>query len=333
MILDLVLEHLAPLANDGKVPGLATGLLRDGRSWVFGLGRVGGEGSDVPDGRTMFEIGSVSKVYTCVLLAEMVERGEMALDDPVQKYLPDGVTVPERSGKVITLQHLATHTSGLPRLPNNLPLFNFRDPYKAYTIEGLYAFLKAHELKRDPGEKAEYSNLGVGLLGHALACRAGISYEDLINERITRPLGMIDTVRTLDTERAARMASPHDEKGKPSSNWEIRTLAGAGGLRSTVDDQLRFIGACLHPDESTTLGRAIQLTLEPRADLRERLKMGLGWVLPTAGGAWHNGQTGGYTSFIGFRSGAHEAGLVVLTNASTSAIDEPCAAVLEGLGR
>jgi CubicO group peptidase (beta-lactamase class C family) len=327
-IVDLVLEPLAPLVESRHVPGVAVGLWKDGRSWVFGLGRVAGEGSNVPTGRTLFEIGSVSKVYTAILLAEMADRGEVTLDQPVQELLPDGVAVPSRSGKAITLRHLATHASGLPRLPDNLPLFNFRDPYAAYTTDGLYTFLKKHQLKRDPGEQAEYSNLGMGLLGHALACRAGVSYEDLVTERVTRPLGMVDTVRTLDPARASRLAAPHNGQGKPASNWEIRTLAGAGGLRSTVDDQLRFLAACLDPDPSTSLGRAIRASLQPQARLDEERRIGLGWILPASGGAWHNGQTGGYTAFLGLRG---RAALVVLVNASTVALDDPAASLLDRL--
>ncbi|GIW89429.1 MAG: hypothetical protein KatS3mg108_3753 [Isosphaeraceae bacterium] len=325
---DLVLEQLAPLVSDDQIPGLAAGLIRADQSAVFGLGHSSGPESPVPDGQTLFEIGSVSKVYTAVLLAEMADRGEVSLDQPVQELLPDGVSVPSRSGKPITLRHLATHTSGLPRLPANLPVWNLRDPYVGYTTDGLYSFLKNHQLRRDPGESVEYSNLGMGLLGHALACRAGRSYEDLIAERIARPLGMIDTVRTLDPARAARLAAPHDARGKPASNWEIRTLAGAGGLRSTVNDQLRFLAACLRPDDSTSLGRALRLCLQPQAQIDDRRSIGLGWILPNAAGAWHNGQTGGYAAFLGLR---RHAGLVVLINASTDALDSPAATLLDRL--
>ncbi len=329
--LNLVLEHLAPLVDQAKIPGIAVGLLDHDRHWVFGLGRVAEPGSSVPDGRTLFEIGSISKVYTGVLLAEMVDRGEVELDEPVADLLPDGISVPARSDKPITLRQLASHRSGLPRIPGNLPVWNFRDPYDNYTIQNLYDFLGRHPLRRDPGEKAEYSNLGMGLLGHALACRAGISYEDLIAERIARPLGMVDTVRTLDPARRNRLAAPFDDKGKPASNWELRSLAGAGGLRSTVNDQLHFLAAALEPDETTPLGRAFKQSRQPQGKFEGRdSQIGLAWILMPDGSILHNGRTGGYTAFLGLQP-ASKTALVVLTNASTDHLDPACLTLLKAL--
>src|SRR5208283_4407870 len=117
------------------------------------------------DGDTVFEIGSITKVFTALLLADMAQRGEVALTDPVSKYLPKGVKMPGRNGHAIMLQDLATHTSGLPRLPSNMKPKDFMNPYADYTPELLYQFLSSYELPRDPGSKWEYSNLGAGLLG------------------------------------------------------------------------------------------------------------------------------------------------------------------------
>ena len=163
------------------------------------------------DGDTIFEIGSVTKVFTSLLLADMVNRKEVALDDPAAKYLPENVKMPERSGKSITLLDLSTHSSGLPRLPSNLKPKDPRNPYADYSVDDLYQFLSGYELPRDPlsGSEFEYSNLGGGLLGHLLAYRAGTDYESLIGTRITRPLGMPDTGITLSSSMKQRMATGH----------------------------------------------------------------------------------------------------------------------------
>ena len=136
------------------------------------------------NGDTIFEIGSVTKVFTSLLLADMVQRGEVALADPVAKYLPADVKVPERGGRVITLVDLSTHTSGLPRMPSNFHPKDPANPYADYTVEQLYQFLSSYQLTRDIGSQFEYSNLGGGLLGQALARRAGMDYEALVRSRI-----------------------------------------------------------------------------------------------------------------------------------------------------
>src|SRR5580693_4781402 len=156
------------------------------------------------DGDTIFEIGSVTKVFTSLLLADMVNRKEVALDDPAALYLPANVTMPERGGKSITLLDLSTHSSGLPPLPGNLK------PEADYSVDDLYRFLSGYTLPRDPGSEYQYSNLGAGLLGHVLACRAGTDYESLIRNRIAQPLGMPDTGITLSSSMKQRMAGGHN---------------------------------------------------------------------------------------------------------------------------
>jgi D-alanyl-D-alanine-carboxypeptidase/D-alanyl-D-alanine-endopeptidase len=197
------------------------------------------------DGDTVFEIGSVTKVFTSLLLADMVQRGEVALTDPVAKYLPPGIKMPERGGRQITLQDLATHTSGLPRLPPNLAPKDPANPYADYSVEQLYQFLSSYQLTRDIGSQYEYSNLGGGLLGHALARRAGMDYGALVRSRICEPLEMKSTGITLSAGMKARMAVGHDRSLDAVENWDLPALAGAGGLRSTANDLLTFLAANL----------------------------------------------------------------------------------------
>jgi serine-type D-Ala-D-Ala carboxypeptidase/endopeptidase len=271
----------------------------------------------------VFEIGSVSKVFTATILAEMVRKGDVRLDDPVSTYLPASVRMPERNGKPITLLALATHTSGLPRLPDNLKPGNPDNPYADYSVQQLYEFLSRHQLARDVGERYEYSNLGVGLLGHVLALRAGKGYEALLLERVTRSLGMKDTAITLGPGLLKRLAAGHAATGYAAGNWDIPTLAGAGAIRSTAADMLTFLAAQLAAPDGP-LGPAMADTHLARATAdRPGMETGLAWVIRTSGDArvlWHNGGTGGYHSFVGFNPKRHTA-VVVLHNSAMSIDD------------
>jgi len=190
---DSVRAVVAARLADGRIPGLAVGRLSGGEVLRVTQGRARAERAEPVTASTVFEIGSISKAFTGVLLADMVLRGEVALDDPVAKYLPAGTRVPERDGVAITLRHLTTHTSGLPRLPSNLEPKDPADPYADYAAARLTSFLATHQLVRAPGASYEYSNLGAGLLGYALATRAGLSYGELLRKRILEPLGMTET--------------------------------------------------------------------------------------------------------------------------------------------
>ena len=274
------------------------------------------------DGDTLFEIGSATKVFTSLLLADAVQRGEVALTDPVSKFLPAEVKVPERGGRKITLADLATHTSGLPRLPSNLAPKDPSNPYADYTVQQLYDFLSHYELPRDIGAQYDYSNLGVGLLGHALALRANTSYEDLARTRILGPLKMKSTAITLSEAMKKRLVAGHDPTGGIVKNWDIPTLAGAGALRSSANDLLEFLAAELGFTKSP-LAAAMSAQLATRRPIgAPAMEIALGWhVLKTPSGAeivWHNGGTGGYRSFIGFDP-KKRAGVVVLSNRSTMA--------------
>lgn len=275
------------------------------------------------DENTVFEIGSITKVFTTSLLAEMVARGEVKLGDAVSKYLPAAVRVPSRNGRQITLEDLATQTSGLPRLPTNMHPADPSNPYADYSVAQLYEFLPNYTLPRDIGSRYEYSNLGIGLLGHVLAQRAGKTYEDLLRERILDPLGMSDTRITLTPSMKLRMAQGFDAQGTPMSSWDIPTLAGAGALRSTAADMLKFLAASLDP-ASQPLGRILAHARLPRHDAdRPRNSIGLGWHIVEIFGTtatWHNGGTGGFRAFIGI-DGARHRGVIVLSNLSVTPDD------------
>lgn len=302
--------------------GLVVGVIDSQGRRVVSHGSAEIEAPRPVNGDSVFEIGSATKVFTALLLAEAVRRGEVALTDPAAKYLPPDVKVPSRAGKQITLQDLATHTSVLPSLPSNLDPANPDNPYANYTVPQMYAFLSAYELPRDIGAQYEYSNLGAGLLGHLLARRAGMDYEALVRARITGPLGMASTAITLDDVLKQRLVAGHDAARQPAANWDLPTLAGAGALRSTVNDLLTFLSAQLGDSPSPLTAVMASLLDVRRPSGTAGLEIALGWHILSVRGrreiAWHNGGTGGYGSFLGFDPKAR-TGVVVLSNMSTDA--------------
>ncbi len=183
-----------------KAVGIVAETLDATGSHVYSAGTAATGGTQKPDGKTLFEIGSITKVFTSLILADMIERGEVKGDDPVAKYLP-GHEIPSRNGKQITLMNLSMQNSGLPRMPDNFTPADLANPYADYDPPKMLAFLASYKLTRDPGEKYEYSNLAVGLLGYALAQRAHMTYEQLLRERILKPLHMDDTSITLSADR------------------------------------------------------------------------------------------------------------------------------------
>jgi CubicO group peptidase (beta-lactamase class C family) len=301
--------------------GIVVGVIEPKGRRVIAYGSLGKGDARPLNGETMFEIGSVTKVFTSLLLADMVQHGEVALTDPVAKFLPEGVKVPQRNGKSITLQDLSNQTSGLPRMPDNFAPKDPANPYADYSPDQLFQFLATYQLTRDIGSKFEYSNLGVGLLGQALSHRAGMTFEALVRTRIAMPLGMTSTVVALTPEMKARLAVGHDGSLTPVANWDIPTLAGAGALRSDVDDMLTFLADTLGYTKSR-LAPAMASMLAPRKPTgMPGLDIALAWLVSTREGAafyWHNGGTGGYRSFLGFNP-TTRVGVVVLSNMSNEA--------------
>lgn len=297
--------------------GMVLGVLEEGKPRFVATGLRGTAGSAPLDAATIFEIGSISKTFTTTLLALMVVNGEVKLEDPAQQFLPAGVTMPSKDGRQITLLDLATSTSGLPRMPTVNPA-DPRNPYADYDSQQLYAFLNGFTLSRAPGEAYEYSNLGMGLLGHLLERKGGKPYEQLVRERILLPLGMKETWITLPQNERARLAQGHNRDGEVTGNWDFDVLAGAGGWRSTPADMLRFLQAALHPP-ATPLGKAITLaTTSQRPAGVNGVTIALGWHIISRGGqqiVFHNGETGGYHSWIGFNRATGANALILAAGA------------------
>lgn len=280
-----------------------------------------------PRGDTVFEIASLTKIFTALLLADAVARGEVRLDDPLATYVPTGVLVPTFSGQSIALADLATHTSGLPLRPNNLyALPDAPNKYAGYTREQLYDGLGLMQLERAPGSQFEYSNLGFALLGHALAVRAREPYAELLRRRIVAPLGLADT--GLDDEPAARprRAQGHDVDLRPIGPSSNGALSPAGGLRSTANDLLTFLELFVRGTGPEPLPQAARSMLDvERPGDGPDTHIALGWRRTVAHGEtyyWSHGSSDGSRTFMGFNAARGVAVVALADAASGGGLDD-----------
>ena len=254
---DTLKEMIRKKVDDGNHESLFVGIIGENCTDYYCCGKTAKDGKPI-DENTIFEIGSISKVITCIILADMVVNGEISLDDPVEKFLPESVKVPSRNGKKITLLNLATHTSGLPRMHSLLPDSQPDKKYE-YTKDGMYDFLSDYELTRDIGSQFEYSNTGGSLLAHVLSLNTGKSYEQTLKERILDRLGMDSTCVNECEELRDRFAKPH-HLGKTVDELNLPDdLAGAGGIKSSGKDMLAFLSFAMGFKDSD-LQESFQMT-------------------------------------------------------------------------
>ena len=282
--------------ENAKTKGLSIGTYQNGNVAFYNFGICSDENPVAPTEQSIYEIGSITKTFTTAVLAQMVAEGKVQYDDPVAKYLPEEV-VNWSSDVEITLEELATHSSSLPRMPSNFlkrAMFSPGNPYKDYTVEDMYDFLKEFEPKAKTERKSDYSNLGMGLLGHILAMVEEVTYEAMVQKRIFQPLGMDASVIEI-TE--GQMIQGHDGSGSPTSQWDLPTLAGAGAIRSNTIDMMKYLEA------NITEQHPYVLTHAPKKELSDFQKIGLAWISQNNDGQafhWHNGGTGGFRTFTGF---------------------------------
>lgn len=310
-----------PFLENQKIQCASVGVFLKGKAWTFNFGQLSDQDPSKPDGDTIYEIGSISKVFTSVLLADAVNQGRVKLEQPLGELMEGLAADNPDVAKKITLQHLAQHMSGLPRMPSNLRPSNPNNPFVDYDRKRLTEFMKQVRPDRDPGEKSEYSNLAAGLLGDLLAAESNLDYQTLLTRQVLKPLGMNDTTLELGKDQQSRLAPPHNSSLLPDHNWDFDALAGAGGIRSSVNDMLLFIDSNLNRPENET-GKALALAWKEQLAAGDgHLAMGLGWMIAGDGSTrWHNGQTGGYHSMI-LVSRKLDAGVVLLCNSAGSEID------------
>jgi serine-type D-Ala-D-Ala carboxypeptidase/endopeptidase len=301
---------------------LVFGMVDGNRNEVVAFGKL--DNGEAPDGDTVYEIGSVTKTFTATVLAKAVLSGRVTLDTPVAQLLPD-FKIPSRGGKQITVGDLAMQHSGLPRMPSNFVPKDPANPYADYDAAKLRAYLAECKLPRDPGAAYEYSNLGFGLLGYALAQLEQTTYGAVTDEALFKPLGMTMSGTLCTDAMRAHLALGHNDTGKVEKNWDSDALAGAGAIRSTANDMLRYLKACMGIEPSP-LAAAMKLAQQPRRSMGMTTRIGLGWMTTNTGIIWHNGMSGGYASFLGFTADGRR-GVVILANTAANADDMGFAAL------
>ena len=327
-VTELVDRQVGTLVRLNQVVGASVAVIVDGNLSTYHFGKRGRWNNIPTDNATVYEVGSITKTFTSALLAQGVVAGRYSLDTPVVDLLPEGTIVPESPGREIQLGDLASHISGLPSSPWNLrPRLN--DPFADYTMEQLYDFLAEHSLKAAPGERYLYSNLGVALLGIALANEEGMPYETLLTERLLEPLDLTDTTLEFTDEQRTRMAKPYDQTflspfafpPQRGHNWDLGIFAPAGAIKSTLPDMIRYLQANMSP-EGTVLESVAPFLYTERFAISDVFGVALGWHVSHLGDdspdiIWHNGATGGYNAFMGFFRGT-QTGVIILSNTVTS---------------
>ncbi len=325
-------EAIKGLLNDRlrqkHAVGLIVGLLDPQGCRVVSAGTTGNPARPEIDEHTLFEIASITKIFTAAALADAIERGTHALEDPLSKFL----ILPAGGIGDRTLKELVTHTSGLPRLPSGFAwwwnlLRHPRDPYANYSHRDLDAYIKILKGSSLPRGKFLYSNLGVGLLGNVLAAHRNTDYAGLIAQRVTIPLQMSHTFLQIPQAEQPFVAQPHTKSLRPTPIWTMAALEGAGGLLSSMQDMLRFASAAL-----SATPPLFPFMTHPfaKADGTDR-SVGLGWMLRATSEyqvAWHNGGTRGSRSFLGLECKTGRA-IVALANTPHS-LDQLGARLLLG---
>jgi D-alanyl-D-alanine-carboxypeptidase/D-alanyl-D-alanine-endopeptidase len=315
-------KEVEGILKDRPYAAVVVGVVREGKDHVYTFGKC--EGKPL-NGESIFEIGSVTKVFTGLLLADRIVAGAMKVDDPVQKYLPEGWSVPRRDDRDITLLHLATHTSGLTRLPAGFfPIMSDHpdEPYAYFKLEDLRKGLPKTNVRWSSGAKHEYSNLGVGLLGQAITFSLKEpNYEAALTKQVLAPLKLNDTTLKLNQSQKSRLIPGFDGEGRAKQNWDFGSMEGGGALRSDANDMLRFIHSQLNPP--TSLKKAIEISHQNWRELNPgKEEIGLCWFRRMSQDKvilWHNGETGGYHTFLGVVPGV--GGIIVLCNVATDKVD------------
>ncbi len=311
---------------------LAIGIIKNGQSKTYFYGETAKGNQTLPTKTSPYEIGSLSKVFTAILLSNLVEEGTITLDQPISLFLPDTLKKNADLAK-ITFQMLANHTSGFPRLPDNFDKvkgYNENDPYKVYDKKALYSYLSSFKNKKTPGEEYEYSNLGYAILGDIICSIYKKPYEQIVREIICKPLDMNNTFQVLDPKRKDTF-KVYNKEGQEVTPWSFDTFSAAGGLKSTVEDLLKFVNAQFKMPQSP-LENAMANTklftffLPPDTDL------GLAWhmnLLDDLTFYWHNGGTAGSSSYLAL-SPDKKSAVIILSNTAIS-VDDKGKSILDNL--
>ena len=298
--------------------GVSIAILKDGKAHFYNYGETAVDTGALPTKDSIYEIGSMTKAMTGTMLARAVLDKKLSLDDDIRKYLPAGFDHLQWEGTPVLIRHLSNHTSGLPSHPKSVDSNSLDDPWKPLTRKQLFEDLRTDKMVRKPGSQGAYSNLAVGVLGHIIADQYHRTYEALLRDLILLPAGMRSTAIHLTPSQEKLFVSPHNEESKPTSHWNVNGIEGAGAVRSSSADILKFSAWLMRPDN-----KAAQLAMTKSSDtvIVPLLDLGLCWVLRnsrTVGRtSEHSGGTGGFTTQI-ILSPEKRIAVVVLTNSFNS---------------
>jgi len=318
--LDKKIEAIVqPFMYESKTVGLSIGILKDGKTYFYNYGETKKGNGVIPSSKNLYEIGSITKTFTGFLLAKAVIEKKIALNDPVNKYLPIDIPTIKFGNDTLKILHLSNHTSGLSPLPDNFGNDYFVNPYKDYDGEKLLEYLKHASLRRKPGEQLEYCNLGVGLLGYILQQVNKMPFEKMVNEYICSKAGMTDTRQFLLKKDSTLFMQGYTESILPQSQWDFKALAAAGCLRSNTEDMLKYAQFNLHAVNAET-GAALELSHEVTFKDKQQ-QIALNWFIQDWGWGpllFHGGATGGYRSLLAINPKTKNA-IIILSNTAVLA--------------
>ncbi len=312
-------SRVLALMESAHLPGVSVGIVH-GDSLIFakGFGVANRATGEPVTPETMFQIGSTTKSFTTTLLGMLLERGTLSLDDSITKHLPPDVSVPASADRTpITVRHLASHTSGLPRQPPTLRRAHGDYPVLAFTHFELYQSLAGATLSFPVGSRFDYSNFGFAVLGHVLERVTGLPYEVLVMREIFQPLGMRSSTVTIWPRFEKRLARPYyynDQTGQLEdyTPWDLEAMSPAGGISSSVFDLAKYLAF-----QFSATGN-VKAMRDGVTRLSATQEYGMGWIISEADGIGttigHGGEVDGYTSYLEFAP-EHDVGVIILANA------------------
>jgi len=311
-------DILQPFMFESKTVGLSIGILKDGKTYFYNYGETKKGEGQIPSSKNLYEIGSITKTFTSLLLAKAITENKIRLNDPVNKYLPKNIPVIKFGNDTLKIVHLANHTSGLPPLPDNFGATDLVNPYKDYDETKLNAYLKVAKLTRKPGEKFEYCNLAVGLLGNILEKINKMPFEKMVKDLICSKADMNNTKQFLTKSDSALFVQGYTGDISLQSQWDFKALAAAGCIRSNAEDMLKYAAVQIGTTDIKQQS-AINLSHQPTFDAGQQ-KIALNWFIQDWGWGpvlFHGGQTGGYKSFLAINEKTKNA-VIILANTAVS---------------
>lgn len=330
--LDTIVENIVkPHIQNSLNAGLSIGIIQNGETNFYHYGETKKESGNLPNNTTIYEIGSITKTFTGFLLAQAIKDKKVSLDDDIRKFMATKYANLEFEGNPILIKHLVNHTSTLPRLPENLdqqPNFDPENPYANYSKEMISMYLQDFKMNAQPGIKQEYSNFGMALLGIILENIYKTSYQSLVKNYISMPFKMKNTFENVPTANLnINFASGYNSDGLKTKSWNLRSFVAAGGIKSTIEDMTKYLQENIaETNPKIALSHEITFTNEKQSN-------GYAWVIYKTKDnnnlIWHNGGTGGFTSFCGFIK-EKNIGIVVLNN-STNSVDNLAISILKKL--